>query len=574
MTGRDDTQARTSDTSQPLENLHPNERIKAESNFLRGTITTELDDLLTYGISENDAKILKFFGIYQQDDRDIRDERRRQKLEPAYQFMVRLRLPGGILSSEQWLKLDEIAHRYANGALRITDRQTIQFHGVLKPDLKSLIQALGETGIDTIAACGDDTRGVMVSPAPHLPDLWKEVYELASRLSSHLRPRTSAYSEIWLNDTATGVDEEPLYGPTYLPRKFKIAFAIPPSNDVDVYTPDLGFIAILDSEKLCGFNVVVGGGMGRTDNVQATYPRLGDVIGFVTPEQVILLAETVISIQRDFGNRVDRSRARFKYTIDEFGLEWFIDQLETRLGRSLDEPRPYKLETNADRFGWQKGSDELWHFILFVPNGRIKDDQIQLMSMLRDIAQSHDVGFCLTPNQNVMITRVDANKKGRIDRLLADYRFHGANRSSVLQRTAISCVAFPTCGLAMAESERYLPTLIEKIESILAGVGLEDQPISIRMSGCPNGCSRPYIAEIGFSGRAPGKYNVYLGGGDHGQRLNKLFLENVNEDRILAELTPIFEHYANVRRPNECFGDFVIRAGYVDEVKQGRFFND
>ncbi len=563
---------RSRDVSQPVERLHDIERLKAGSNYLRGSIAQGLVDPLTWAIDENDNKLLKFFGIYLQDDRDLRDERRRQKLEPAWQFMVRLRLPGGLVTPRQWLQLDALAHSHGNAALRITDRQTFQFHGVVKPKLKPLIQGFREVGLDTIAACGDDSRGVMAAPAPHRSRIHREVHELAAAVSAHLRPRTSAYREIWYDEKPTGPDHEPLYGPTYLPRKFKIGFAVPPANDIDVYAQDLGFIAIIESGQLAGFNVTVGGGMGRTDNAPHTYPRLGDVIGFVTPEQVLAVAEHTMTIQRDYGDRVDRHQARFKYTLDARGLEWFVAELQQRAGFSLQPVRPYRFERNTDEFGWVQGDDGAWHFTLFIRNGRIRDlGPVRLMSALRAIAATHTGEFRLTPNQNVVIARVAAADRERIGALLAG---HGVvQETSLLQRNAVSCVALPTCGLAMAESERYLPDLIARIEALMREAGVADQPVTIRMSGCPNGCSRPYIAEIGFTGRAPGKYNMYLGGGAHGQRLNRMYLENAGEDRILAALAEIFRRYAAERLAGEPFGDFVVRAGIVREVRTGRDFN-
>lgn len=563
---------RSRDLSQPLDRLHDNERLKANSHYLRGTIAQGLVDPLTWAIDENDNKLMKFFGIYLQDDRDLRDERRRQKLEPAWQFMVRLRLPGGLVTPQQWLQLDALAHSHGNGTLRITDRQTFQFHGVVKPKLKSLIQGFREVGLDTIAACGDDNRGVMAAPAPHRSRLHGEVAGLARAVSAHLRPRTSAYAEIWYDEKPAGPDHEPLYGPTYLPRKFKIGFAVPPTNDIDVYAQDLGFIAIVASGRLAGFNVTVGGGMGRSDNAPQTYPRLGDVIGFVTPDQVLAVAEHTMTIQRDFGDRVDRHHARFKYTLDDRGLDWFVAELQQRAGFALQPARPYHFERNTDEFGWVQGDDGSWHFTLFIRNGRIRDSgPLQLMSALRTIAASHSGEFRLTPNQNLVIACVATADKARIEVLLAG---HGVvQEASLLQRSAVSCVALPTCGLAMAESERYLPDLIVKIEALMRDSGVADQPVTIRMSGCPNGCSRPYIAEIGFTGRAPGKYNMYLGGGAHGERLNRMFLENVGEDRILAVLGDLLRRYAAERQPGERFGDFVIRAGIVREVRAGRDFN-
>jgi sulfite reductase (NADPH) hemoprotein beta-component len=369
-------------------------------------------------------------------------------------------------------------------------------------------------------------------------------------------------------------DEEPIYGRTYLPRKFKIAFAVPPVNDVDVYTQDLGFIAIAEGDELVGLNVCVGGGMGRTDNEPATYPRLGDVIGFCLPEQAVEIAEKIVTIQRDFGDRTERKHARMKYTIDDRGLDWFRTELERRLGWSLKEARPFHFESNCDRTGWTSGIDGTWHYTLFIENGRVQDaGNFRLMSALREIARVHAGDFRLTPNQNLIIANIAADMRTRIKALLEEYGLDERPQLSVLRQNSMACVALPTCGLAMAESERYLPSLITKIETILAELGLADVPIIIRMSGCPNGCSRPYVAEIGFTGRAPGYYNLYLGGGFHGQRLNRLFLENIGEEKILEVLTPMFRAYAAERQPNEHFGDFVIRAGYVREVQSGRGFN-
>jgi sulfite reductase (NADPH) hemoprotein beta-component len=557
---------RSRDVTQPLDKLHPNETIKAESNLLRGTIAQGLEDRITGGISADDQQLLKFHGSYQQDDRDLRDERRRQKLEPAYQFMARVRLAGGVCQPWQWLKLDELACRYGNGTLRLTTRQTFQFHGVIKKDMKRTIQGLDAALLDTIAACGDVNRGVMCATNPDFSAVHGIVYELAKRVSDHLLPKTRAYHEIWLDEkpvAGSPAEDEPIYGRTYLPRKFKIAFAVPPSNDVDVYAHDLGFIAIREGDDLAGFNVTVGGGMGRTDNEPNTYPRLADVIGFCTPEQAVEVAEQVVGIQRDFGDRADRKRARFKYTIDERGLDWFKAELTQRLGWSLDEARPFRFDTNGDRYGWTEGLGGASHYTLFIENGRVQDaDGTALMTGLREIARVHAGEFRLTPNQNLTIANVAADKRSEIEALLKAHGLDGTQ--SVLRRAAIACVALPTCGLAMAESERYLPHLITRFEEIVAECGLEDEPITIRMSGCPNGCSRPYVAEIAFTGRAPGKYNVYLGGGFHGERLNRLFRENVGEETILEELGPMIRRYAAERTAGERFGDFVMRAGYLD----------
>ena len=562
----------------PLDELHPNERIKAGSDYLRGTIAEGLADRISGSISESDNQLTKFHGIYQQDDRELRSERRRQKLEPAYQFMVRVRLPGGVCTPEQWLKLDELARTHAGGSLRLTTRQTFQFHGVLKHDLKGTIQGLHEALLDTLAACGDDNRGVMCSVNPHLSSLHAAVQPLAKRVSDHLLPRTGAYHEIWLDRERvvdTREEEEPLYGRTYLPRKFKIGFALPPTNDIDVYSQDLGFIGIEEHGALAGFDVCVGGGMGRTDNEPATYPRLADVIGFCRPDRVVALAETVVTIQRDYGDRVDRKRARMKYTIDDRGLDWFLAELERRLGWSLEPAHDYAFEHNGDRYGWVEGEDGRWHCNLFIENGRVRDrEDYPLMTGLREIARVHDGELRLTGNQNLIIAGVKKAQRKRIEKLMAEYGLKDPAYHSAVRRSSMACVALPTCGLAMAESERYLPELLTRIEGILEQAGIPEQPIVIRMTGCPNGCARPYLAEIGFSGRAPGKYNMYLGGGFHGQRLNRPYLDNVGEETILDTLEPMIHRYARERREGEPFGDFVIRAGYVAEVKAGREFND
>jgi sulfite reductase (NADPH) hemoprotein beta-component len=572
------TMDRSRDVSQPVERLSGNERLKAASRRLRGDIVEGLADPVTGSISAEAQQLLKFHGSYQQDDRDLRDERRRQKLEPAYEFMVRVRLPGGVCRPDQWLKLDELARKHANGTLRLTTRQTFQFHGILKRDMRRTIQGMNEVLLDSIAACGDVNRGVMASINPHLSALHEEVYELAKATSEHLLPRTRAYHEIWLEQepvAGSGEEEEPIYGPTYLPRKFKIGFVIPPDNDVDVFTQDLGFIAIVEDGKLAGFNVAVGGGMGRTDNEPATFPRLADVAGFIRPDQVVRVAEEVVKIQRDYGDRVERKHARFKYTIDDRGLDWFRDEIAGRLGWALEPPRPFAFTTNGDRYGWAQGDDGSWHYTLFIENGRVKDTpDLQLMTALREIAAVHEGEFRLTPNQNLVISRIRDTARARIESLIKAYGLDSTVKRSVLRRNSMACVALPTCALAMAESERYLPELVSKLEAVMVEHGLAEEPIVVRMTGCPNGCARPYVAEIAFTGRAPGKYNVYLGGGFYGQRLNRMILENVGEPVILETLTPMIARYAAERAPGERFGDFAIRAGLVREVKEGRDFNN
>lgn len=563
---------RSHDLSQPLDRLGPDERMKDASNFLRGTIAEGLLDRITGAIpSADDVKLMKFHGIYQQDDRDLRDERRRQRLEPAYQFMIRVRLPGGLCTPAQWLRLDELARSHGGDTLRITTRQTFQFHWVLKDSLRPIIRGLHDTLLDTIAACGDDSRGVMCTVDPQSSRFHAEVAAMAKQVSDHVIPKTRAYHEIWYGNepVASSESEEPFYGRTYLPRKFKIGFALPPSNDIDVYTQDLGFIAIGGPNGLEGFNVVIGGGMGRTDGAPETYPRLASLIGYVPAAGVIACADAVMTVQRDYGDRKDRQRARFKYTIDDKELDWVKAEIERHMGAPFEEPRAFSFASNGDAFGWRETPDGRHHRTLFIQNGRL---DLKWLDALRDVARIHTGSFRLTPNQNLIIAGVRSEERAAIDALLDE---HGSDQDAVspLRRNAIACVALPTCGLAMAESERYLPGLLDKIEALLSDHGLADEPITVRMSGCPNGCSRPYIAEIGLTGRAPGKYNLYFGGGFHGERLNALVRENIGEAEILDLLAETIGRYARERGPGEAFGDFTIRAGIVREVTEGRFFN-
>ncbi|MDQ0337416.1 sulfite reductase (NADPH) hemoprotein beta-component [Caldalkalibacillus uzonensis] len=557
------------------------ERIKRQSRYLRGTILESLQNPITGALSEEDAKLLKFHGSYQQDDRDLRDERRRQKLEPAYQFMVRVRVTGGVVTPEQWLVMDRLAQHYANGSLRLTTRQAFQLHGVLKWNLGQTINAINEALLTTLAGCGDVNRNVMCTPNPYQSEIHAEVYQWAQRISEHLCPRTKAYHEIWLNGEKVAdsreenEDEEPIYGPLYLPRKFKIGLAVPPANDVDVFSQDLGFIAIIDQGQLKGFNVAVGGGLGMTYGDPKTYPQLARVIGFCPANRIVDLAEKVVMIQRDYGNRSDRKYARLKYTIDRRGIEWFTKELNQRLGWELDTTRPYHFEHNNDRYGWVKGTNGRWHLTLLIQNGRIQDwDDYPLMTGLREIAKIHTGDFRLTPNQNLIIGNVTSRKKREIEKLVKEYKLTDGKHYSALRRSSMACVALPTCGLAMAEAERYFPTLLEKLETIMEEAGLREEEIVIRMTGCPNGCARPYLGEIGFTGKAPGKYNLYLGAGFAGARLNKLYRENIGEEEIVETLRPILHRYAQERKHGERFGDFVIRAGYIQEVQSGLDFHE
>jgi sulfite reductase (NADPH) hemoprotein beta-component len=547
------------------------ELIKAKSHLLRGSLVEGLVDPITGAISDDDNKLLKFHGSYQQDDRDLREERRKQKLEPAYQFMVRARLAGGVLSPAQWLTFDHIARTWANHTLRITTRQTFQLHGVLKRDLKRSIAEMNKALVSTIAACGDVNRNVVASANPEATPAHRLAYRWAERLSEHLKPKTRAYHEIWLDEklVAGGEEEsEPLYGATYLPRKFKIGVAVPPTNDVDVFAQDLGFIAIIEHGELLGFNVSMGGGMGATHGDPSTYPRLGSVIGFVVPEQLLRLAEGVIEVQRDHGDRKERKHARLKYTIDRLGLAAFKQELEQRIGFALQPSRAYRFDHNGDRYGWTEGDDGRWHLTLQIESGRLADlpDQPHL-SGLRAIAEEHQGDFRLTCNQNLIIANVPAAQRERIDALVAEYKLDGYRRLSGIRRHAVACVALPTCGLAMAESERYLPELLPKLEALLDRHGLRDEPILLRLSGCPNGCSRPYLGEIALVGRAIGRYDLRLGADFAGQRLNRTLRENIDEADILRELDTLFGRYAAERREQERFGDFLVRSGVLPAAR-------
>jgi sulfite reductase (NADPH) hemoprotein beta-component len=554
---------RSTDLSQPLDKLGPDERLKFNSDYLRGHIALDLLDQITAGVSFESNKLMKFHGIYQQDDRDIRDERRRQKLEPALTFMVRVRLPGGLCTPEQWLKIDELAQARGGNTIRLTTRQTFQFHWVVKEDVRPVVQGLHEVLLDTIAACGDDSRGVMATSDPSDSEAHAAVAALAKQLSDHVIPKTRGYHEIWYGEqrVATSEDEEPFYGRQYMPRKFKIGFVVPPSNDIDVYTQDLGFIAILGEKGIEGFNVAIGGGMGRTDNEPMTYPRLADVIGFIPADRLIPCADAVMGVQRDYGNRVERARARFKYTIDDKGMDFIKSEIERRLGSPLGPARPFELTSNGDHFGWRETDRGLLNHGLFIENGRVSDRPGRsIMSGLREIAKVHKGHFRLTPNQNLIIAGVAPKDRKAIDDLLSKHGLLESGSTSALRLNSIACVALPTCPLAMAEAERYLPDLLSKIEVILEKHGLASEPITIRMSGCPNGCSRPYVAEIALTGRAPGKYNLYIGGGFHGERLNRLVAENIGENRILEMLSEQISAYASNRHAGERFGDFFIRT--------------
>lgn len=552
--------------------LSANERIKSASNLLRGTIADGLTRTETGALADDDTQLTKFHGFYQQDDRDLRAERGKQRMEKAFSFMVRMRVPAGILTPKQWLKVEKLAVERANHTIRLTTRETVQFHGILKGNLKPLMQGLNDDLLDTIAACGDVNRNVIATADPWRRDLHAQVSNLARELSTHLLPRTRAWHEIWLDEEKVSgglIEDEPILGRTYLPRKFKIAVALPPHNDVDVFAHDLGLIAIVEQDRIIGYNVVVGGGMGMTHGEPETYPRTGDVIGFCKPEHVVDVAEKVVTVQRDYGDRSNRKHARLKYTIDGMGLDRFAELVNERLDVQLEPARFYTFTSTGDRLGWAHEADGTSHFTLFVENGRIRD---RMMAGLHEVADLNVGRFIMTANQNLIIADIPASQRPEVEALLAEF---GLDRpAGGLRRNAMACVALPTCGLALAESERYLPDLISRLEDELNRFGLREDEITIRMTGCPNGCARPYVSEIGLVGRTPGVYNLYLGGAHAGTRLNKLHRRDVDGDAIVAALSPLFESYAKYRTTNERFGDFVIRTGVITETIAGLDFHD
>ncbi|MGH6682951.1 MAG: NADPH-dependent assimilatory sulfite reductase hemoprotein subunit [Pseudolabrys sp.] len=556
-----------------------NERLKEASDYLRGTVAEGLREEITGGIIDDDQQLVKFHGMYLQDDRDLRPERTRKKMEKAFGFMIRVRITGGCLSPAQWLALDQVARDYGNHTMRMTTRQTVQLHGIIKSNVKDTIKAIDAVLLNSIAACGDVNRNVMCNVNPFQSRAHAQAIEFARAAAVHLLPRTPAYREIWLDGEriAGGEQEvvEPIYGKTYMPRKFKIGLAIPPSNDIDVFANDLGYIAILDgSGNIAGWNVAVGGGMGMTHGEPETYPRTADVIGYCEAKDALAVAEAVVTVQRDWGDRANRKHARFKYTVDDRGLDAIRAEVEKRAGIKLAPVKPFTFTSNGDRYGWTQGDNGRGHLTLYIPNGRVHDipGGLQQMSALREIARTHDGDFRITPNQNLIVTNIPTEKQADVERvareagLLAPW--------SGLKRNAMACVALPTCGLALAESERYMPKLLDALDERLAAHGLSADDIVIRMTGCPNGCARPYIAEIALVGKGPDRYNLYLGAAFDGSRMNKLYAEDLDHDGIVAALDPIFAAYAKDRQKGERFGDFTIRAGYVAATRNGRDFHD
>jgi sulfite reductase (NADPH) hemoprotein beta-component len=544
--------------------LAPNEGIKAASHHLRGTIAQDLADTSTGAISEDNAQLTKFHGLYLQDDRDQRIALKRAGKEKAFSFMLRLRLPGGRATPQQWLVLDTLSEQFASPSLRMTTRQTFQFHGVLKGNVKPLVQGAHQVLLDSIAACGDVNRNVMAPPNPERSPVLQQVYDHAKAWSEFALPKTHAYHEIWLDDelVAGGEPEsEPMYGATYLPRKFKTAFALPPNNDVDVFSQDLGYIAIVEDGELAGYNVTVGGGLGMSHGNAETFPRLADVLGFIPADKVNVVGEAVLTTQRDHGDRTNRKHARLKYTIEDKGVAWFKGEVEKRSGVTFAPAKPFEFTNIEDPFGWHKNADGTWFYGLHILSGRIKDTPSWPMkTALREIAQIHEGDFRLTPSQNLTIAGVTEAKKHEIDAILTRHGLTDENQRSGMRLNALSCVALPTCGLALSESERVLPELLEKFEVVLDEAGLHDDAISLRITGCPNGCARPYLAEIAFVGKAPNKFALYLGAKYNGTRLNRLFAPTVTLDEGINLLAPVIKRYAVERQHEEGFGDFCERA--------------
>jgi sulfite reductase (NADPH) hemoprotein beta-component len=548
--------------------LHENETIKARSNYLRGTLRQSMADELTDALSAEDAQISKFHGFYQQDHRDLRKDRREAYMEPDFGFMLRARLPGGVCTPAQWLAIDGIGRELANGSLRLTTRQSFQYHGILKRNLPSIIRGINKVMIDSIGGCGDVNRNVLCNPNPIESPLHREVYEWAKRISEHLLPHTRAYHELWIDgeQITDKPDREPIYGESYLPRKFKTAVAVPPHNDVDVYANDLGFIAVLKDERLAGFNVTAGGGMGATHGDKTTFPRLADTLGFIEPAQTLAITEAIVTTQRDFGDRNNRRHARLKYSIERMGLEAFRTEVERRAGVSFEPPRPVGFTDQGDRYGWVEGHDGRWHLTLYVESGRLLDStHSSAMTGLREIARMHQGDFRITPNQNLIIAGVAEKQRRRIETLARDHGLLAEHRSK-LRLNGISCVALPTCPLAMAEAERYYPRFLDQVEQLTAKHGLSDTEVVMRITGCPNGCARPYLAEVALVGKGPSRYNLMLGGDGIGTRLNRLYRENLDENGILAELDTLLAAYSRHRGPGERFGDYVVRAGIVAPV--------
>ena len=548
------------------------EHVKMKSDGLRATLKKSLQNDITGSLYEDDQAIIKLHGMYQQDDRDRREERSIKKLERLYSYMIRLRLPGGFLTADQWLGIHHIAGEHSTGIIKITTRQTIQLHGVLKSHLKPTIKAFNTLHLDSIAACGDVNRNVICSAHPKYSSLHEQIFLYTGKISQMCLPKTNAYYEVWLDEeplTDKKQEEDPLYQNRYLPRKFKVAIAIPPNNDVDVFTNDVGLIAIIENGALKGFNVTAGGGLGVTHGNEQTYPRLGTVLGFLDSEEKVLKAVyEIITVQRDFGNRSDRKLARLKYTIDRMGIDQFKQEVEKRIGFSFQDAKSYRFTERKDDYGWHQNHEDKWYYTLFVENGRVMDaENLPLKTALFEIAKTKKAAFRLTTNQNLIVSDIADENKKLIEEILNRFGLiEHTNKASAIRKNAMACVALNTCPLALAEAQRYLPSLISKMELLLEKYSLQNEEITIRMTGCPNGCARPYAAEIGLVGTAYGLYNLHIGGDRLGERLNKKFKENLCEEEILQALDELLKSNSADKNANETFGDFVVRRKIVNHL--------
>ncbi len=547
-----------------------NEKLKIETNHLRGTIAEALVGPESH-LGAGDEQLLKFHGSYQQEDRDQRRARREAKLEKAWQFMIRSRIPGGALTAGQYLVHDDLAHAYGNGNLRLTTRQSIQLHGILKGDLKPTIKAINDTLLSTLAACGDVNRNVMACPAPAPTPAHAEIQRIAHELAMHLAPRTRAYHEIWLDGEKLELDAEaevePMYGATYLPRKFKIGVAYPGDNCIDVFTQDIGLIAELTGGELTGFTVAIGGGLGSTHGKTETYPRLATPLCFVTPDDVCEIAETIVTIQRDYGDRANRKHARMKYVVEERGIVWFREQLEERLGRRVADPHPIRFHDAEDHLGWHASSGGGWYLGVLIENGRVIDRITSLVrSALREVVERFRPDLRITAQQNILLSGIATDDRPQIEEI---FRRHGVEiDASALGtgRRAMACPALPTCGQAVAEAERALPALVEQIERELSGDNEAERP-SIRMTGCPNGCARPRMGDIGIVGRSLGLYDLFIGGDAQNTRLNVFYEKGVAYEAIVPKLRRLFDVWRRDRQAAEGFGDFSHRYG-VDALRE------
>lgn len=548
------------------------EFLKEESRQLRGTIAQELNEPSDNFIEDN-AKLLKHHGTYQQDDKDHRKDKNADgtRKGKAYMFMVRTRVPGGKVTAEQLLAELDLCERYGNGTLRITSRQGLQLHGVLKEHLRDAIRGINHTMLTTLAACGDVERNVMCCPAPYANNpVRREMQAMADRVAEHLKPRTTAYYEIWLKDDAGNeIDacefkpvDEPIYGARYLPRKFKTAFALPEDNCVEIYSNDLGFLAIVEKEQIVGYNVVVGGSMGVTPSAHKTFPAVAKRLAFVTPEQVVPVAEAIVKVQRDFGNREDRKVARMKYLIANWGIPAFKAKVEEYFGKRLADSHPIDVTNVDDHLGWHEQGDGRLFLGVNVECGRLKDEgDLRIKSAVRLLLEKYKVHCRLTPMQSLLFCDLEPSERNNIERILIDHGVKLASDLSPLRRLAIACPAFPTCGLSITESERVMPELLALIEAELGRLGMPNERISVHMTGCPNGCARPYTPDIGFVGKTLGKYTIYVGGNLTGSRLSFIYKDLVPFNDLIPTLVPLLNQFKSARQNGESFGDFCQRLG-------------